>query len=694
MEYVDGEDLGRRLQPGGMPLADLLAIGEAVTRALAAAHEKGIVHRDLKPANVMMTRDGRIKVLDFGIAKLLAPAESAEGENADTDATRAPRAAATTGAGAILGTVPYMAPEQLRAAAVDARADLFALGIVLYELATGRPPFAGTSPAEVSAAILRDTPPPLAALRPDLPPDLAHIVNRCLEKEPGARYQTAREVGTALESLRVAVESGARASTQAAPLAANAPSIAVLPFLNLSPDSENEYFADGLSEELLNVLAKIRGLRVASRTSAFSFKGQAVDLATVADKLKVATILEGSVRKAGKRVRITTQLIHVATDSHLWSETYDRELDDIFAVQDDIAQSVVMELRAALLGESPHALTTGGAPVTAEAAVKAEVAAAARGRGANAEAYRLYLEGRFFVDRHNREDMARGIACLERALELEPGYALAWALLSRARTIEAGWAWVPAAEGYDRARAAAEKALALEPDLPEAHVALGGVRMVHAWDWAGAAASLDRALELAPGNADVVRAAAILAGVRGRLEEAIALDRRAVELDPVSVPPLRNLAYHCLAAGHLDEAEEAIVKLLERNPQSNYAHYLLGFVHLARGRAAEALAAFRREPGEAARIQGMALAHHAAGRAAESDAALGEVIARWGGDSAYQIAQAFAYRGDPDRAFVWLERAYADRDPGLTDMKSDRLLGNLHSDPRWPPFLEKMRLAD
>ncbi len=680
MEYVEGEDLARLVSPGGMVLGRLIAIGTAIADALGAAHAKGIVHRDLKPANVMVTRDGRVKVLDFGVAKLLTPPDLES-----TVASRAMQVTPMTGAGGMLGTVPYMSPEQLGADPVDGRSDLFALGILLYELAAGRHPFAGKSLSEVSAAILRDTPPSLTAHRPDLPPDLSRIVRRCLEKEPQARYQAAREVVTDLESLRGGPERIVRGAAISTPFAASAPSVAVLPFVNLSPDPENEYFADGLSEELLNVLTKIRGLRVASRTSAFSFKGKGMDLPTVAEKLKVATILEGSVRKAGTRVRITAQLIHVATDSHLWSETYDRELDDIFAVQDDIAHSVVKELRAALLGEVPDTAT--------RADLKAELAMAARGRSANAEAYRLYLEGRFFVDRHSREDLTRGIACLRRALEIAPDYAMAWALLSRAHSLESGWAWVPVTEGYDRARRAAERALALEPDLPEAHVALGGVRMVHDWDWKRAAESIARALELAPGNADVVRAAAILAGVRGRLEEAIMLDRQAVELDPVSVPPLRNLAVHCLAAGRFGEAEEAIHKLLERNPQSNYSHYLLGFVHLARGRAEEALGEFRREPGEAARLQGIALAHHAAGRAAESDAALSEVIAQWGGDSAYQIAQVFAFRGDADQAFAWLDRGYASRDPGLSDMKTDRLLAHLHRDPRWGEFLEKMGLA-
>ncbi len=686
LEYVEGENLARLVLPGGLPLAKLIGIACALADALAAAHEKGIVHRDLKPANVMVTASGRVKVLDFGIAKLLAP-----GGTQPTDPVRTLNAVPVTGTGAVLGTVPYMAPEQLGGAPVDARTDLFALGIVLYELATGRHPFAGETLSEVGAAILRDTPAPVTALRPDLPPGLAGIVSRCLEKNPRARYQSAHEVHAALDSLRREAVSGAAQAAIPAPFAEATPSIAVLPFLNLSPDPENEYFADGLSEELLNVLAKIRGLRVVSRTSAFSFKGSKLDLATVATRLNVATVLEGSVRKSGRRVRVAAQLIHVATDSHLWSETYDREIEDIFAVQDDIARSVVKELRAALLGDEPDS--------AAEADVRAEVAAAVKGRAVSAEAHRLYLEGRFFVDRQARDAMTRGIDCLKQALAADPEYPLAWAVLARAYFISAGWSWVPLAEGYELAREAAEKALALEPDLPEALVALGGVRMMQEWKsngkWNGGGVWIRRALELAPGNADVVRAAALFEGMRGRLDDAIALDRRAVALDPVSAAPYRNLGYHCLEAGLLAEAESAIRKLLDLSPQSSYARYLLGFVFLAQGRTEEALAAFGQEPPtEVTRVHGLALAYHAAGRREEAAAALAELVQNWAQDNAYQIAQACAYHGETELAFAWLERAYAERDPGLTEARVDFLLRNVHRDPRWLPFLEKMGLAD
>ena len=467
-----------------------------------------------------------------------------------------------------------------------------------------------------------------------------------------------------------------------AALANEPPSIAVLPFVNRSHDEEDEYFSDGLADELLSVLAKIRGLRVAARSSAFTFKGKGATVAEVGRALNVATVLEGSVRKAGDRMRISVQLVKVADGYHLWSESYDRTLEDIFAVQDDIAKSVVNQLRSTLLGEvlDPKADTEA----------TAQVAAAVKGRATDAEAHRLYLEARHFLGRTTREDTARGIEYLKRALDREPEFALAWAELGLAYANEATLSWVPAAAGFGRARDAVQQALKLEPELAEAHAHMGGIQQTYDWDWRGAEASYGRALELAPANAVVLRLLAWLAASLGRLDEAIGLFRRAIEQDPLSTRAYRGLGAALEAADRLAEAEQAYRKALELSPQRVFAHARLGLNLLAQDRGDEALDEALREPEEWVRLWALAIVHHAAGHGSEADAALSELIAKHAEDSAYQIASVYAARGETDLAFEWLERAYVQRDPGLSFTKPDPFLRSLHADPRWSAFLRKM----
>lgn len=465
------------------------------------------------------------------------------------------------------------------------------------------------------------------------------------------------------------------------------PSIAVLPFVNMSRDEENEYFADGLSEELLNVLAKIRGMRVASRTSAFSFKGKEIDIPAAAQKLGVNHILEGSVRKAGNRVRISTTLIHAPTDKQLWSESYSRELDDIFAVQDDIAQSVVRELRERLLGPVADA--------KAEAAkVIAEVQAASKGRSDNPEAYQLYLQGQFFRTHLTKDGLQRAMAFYEQALKLDPEYGLAWAGLSRAASDLAGQNWLPRAEGYATARMAAERAVTLQPDLPEGHTALGWVQWVYDWDYEAAAASFQRALELAPGSTLAINAAATLTGNRGNLPEAIALFKRAVALDPLNISLNRNLGLYCLGAGALEEADASLHNTLQLSPAAGMTHCWRALVRLAEGRLDDAFAEIMQETNPIFRLVGIAAVQFARGERASADAALAELIKDYGDDSPYQVAEVYAARGEHDQAFAWLERTYDMRDPGLSYMRMDALLAKLHDDPRWDALLTKVGLAD
>jgi len=464
------------------------------------------------------------------------------------------------------------------------------------------------------------------------------------------------------------------------------PSIAVLPFVNRSHDRDDEYFSDGLADELLNVLAKIRGLRVAAHSSAFSFKGKGATVADVGRALNVATVLEGSVRKAGNRMRVAVQLVKVADGDHLWAETYDRALDDVFAIQDDIAQAVVKELRSTLLGEVTDA--TGGREATAQ------VAAAAKGRSSDPEAHRLFLQARHFIERRTRPDLTKGIDYLIQALDLDPVFALAWVALGGAYTVEADCGWVSVAEGFARGREAVARALVLEPDLAEAHSEMGWIQMSHDWNWRAAEASLRRALELAPGNATVLSAAGVLAANRGRLDEAIERYRETVQQDPLRAVAYVNLGGALHAHGRLAEAEAAYRKAIELAPERSNTPANLAVNLLAQGRVDEALAEVLREPEEVLRLWALAIIHHAAGRRNESNAALEALIAQYRAEAPYQVAMVYAAQAEVDLAFEWLERAFDHRDPGLSGMKIEPLLRCLHADPRWEATLRKMNLAD
>ena len=675
MELVDGQSLNESITSDGLPAARVVELGIAMADALAAAHEKGVVHRDLKPANVMLTRDGRVKVVDFGIARQAAPVSN-------VDVTQAPTMSAPlTEKGQVMGTVTYMAPEQVRGEAVDARTDLFALGIVLYELASGRQPFAAGTHADVTSAILRDRPKPLGLLRRDLPADLDRIVSRCLEKDRSERVQSALDVGNELRRLRRDLERS-EPGAGARPAAGMVASIAVLPFANRSASADDEYFSDGLADELLSVLSKIKGLRVTARTSSFQFKGSNDDVRTIGRKLEVDTLLEGSVRKAGNRIRVSVQLVNVADSSHLWSETYDRTLDDIFAVQDDIAHSVVKELRGVVFGAISDA--TGDA--------KDDVARAARGRGTDPEAHRIYLLARHLNNRSTRDDTAKAIEYLKQALARDPAFALAWAEIGEAYAREAAGGWVPVAEGYERAREAVERSLALEPDLAEGHAAMAAIQTVFDWNWRGAEASLARALELAPGNTKAIRRAGTLARIRGCLEDEIGFDRRELEQDPLSAIAAHNLAWALYASGRMPEAEMACRRSLELGPQRVATRTLLSMILLAQHRGEEAIAEAMREPEEVFRLWALAIVHHALGHRAESDAALHELIAKDADRAAFQIAEVQGARGEVDAAFRWLERANEQKDSGLTAVKLSPYLRSLHGDQRWRTFLKKMGL--
>ncbi len=673
MELVEGQTLSTLVAPGGLPLPRILELAIPLTDALVAAHERGVIHRDLKPGNVMVTRDGRVKVLDFGLAKMLAVDAAGQGASVTVTAE-----GLISGEGQVVGTVPYMAPEQLRREKVDARSDLFSLGIILYELATGRRPFTGETSIDVSHAILHDTPEPLSRVRADLPGEFEQVVGHCLERSPRERVQTALDVNNALRRLRKVMERGEPEKPPSDKVA----SIAVLPFVNRSASADDEYFSDGLADELLNVLSKIKGLRVTARTSSFHFKGKDTTIAEIGRTLDVATVLEGSVRKAGNRIRVSVQLVQVSDSSHLWSETYDRTLEDIFVVQDDIAQSVVKELRTTLLGEEPGSDASGAA--------KADVAEASKGRATDLDAHRLYLLGRYFGGRSTREELAKAIGYLNEATALDPDFALAWTELGRAYINEAGSGWLAVADGYGRAREAAERALSLEPDLAEAHALMVLILSAFDLDWRGAEASFARALELAPRNAMVLGVCGLLARDLGRLGEAVGLFRRALEQDPLRPATYNNLGWTLHAADRFSEAEDAYRKALELAPLGVAHRAFLSVTLLAQGRSEEALSEAMREPEESYRLWALALIHDAMDRDVESNSAL-QKLGRTNADTmAYNIAEVYAVHGEMDPAFEWLQRAWLQRDTGLGELMTNPRLRSLHGDPRWGAFLRKM----
>ena len=468
-----------------------------------------------------------------------------------------------------------------------------------------------------------------------------------------------------------------RAKLDAVPPASDiraVPSIAVLPLVNLSRDPDQEYFADGLAEELLNLLAKVPGLHVAGRTSSFSFKGKNEDLRAIGQKLNVKTVLEGSVQRAGDRLRITTQLINAADGYHVWSETYDRKLTDVFAVQDEISRSVVAALKVQLLPERAAGLER---PAT------------------NPDAYAQVLLGRHLIVRGSLQGYQLALATFRKAVELDPKYAPAWAGVAIASFHVGegvGWHLDSRENDFARTLAAADKAIELGPDLADGYAARGYVRVLKTTDWAGARADLARAIALSPGNAEAICSQGDLFATLGRLPEAIATLSRATELDPLSVQAWWRLAWYHLGAGHVEEAREIARRTLELFPEHSHAARTLGFALLLETRLDEAQAAFQRSSSEPFREMGTALVEHARGHARESQQALEHIIATSGKESTYQIAEVYAFRGQRERAFEWLERSLALQDAGMRYLKHDPLLRPLRADPRYVTLLKKMNL--
>ncbi|MEO8089052.1 MAG: protein kinase [Gemmatimonadales bacterium] len=660
MPYAGCETLRDRLaKEGALPIDAALRITLAVAAALGYAHRHNVIHRDIKPENILL-QEGEPVVADFGVATALA--QGAPGAGGDS--------VYVTDRGFTVGTPAYMSPEQASADRdLDGRSDIYSLGCVLFEMLAGVPPFSGSGARATMARHAIEAPPLIRSLRPMVPAAVELSLQRALAKTPGDRFSTMAEFCDAL------------AAPPPAPVAFGPESraIAVLPFVNSSADPENEYFSDGITDELITALTKVEGLRVASRTSVFALKNTREDVRELGARLDVSAVLEGTVRRAGNRLRITVQLADVTDGRTLWSERYDREMADVFAIQDEIAGTIVRTLRTTLLGEL-------GDPTPVRYT-------------ANVRAYSLYLKGRFWWNRRSQAAIKEGIGFFEQAIEEDPGYALAYSGLADSYALDLDYRGAPVVEGMERAKAEARKAIALDETLAEAHTSLAWVTFIYDWDWVGAEREFNRAIELNPRYSTGRQWHSWFLVAMGRFDEALAEGRAAIELDPLSVSIRRSMGWLQYYARHFDGALDNLRRALAMNPTSEETHRLLGLVYAQQGLYDEAAASFREA---VANSETDLLSYAGLGQVAalrgQTDAAravLRELEERQRVRYVSPVAPAMIQLalGDVDASFDLLGKAYEDRRGWLAYLRIEPMFDPLRSDPRFTRLLQRMRLT-
>jgi serine/threonine-protein kinase len=685
-EFVDGRTLGDLARSAPLDTATALDIGMQVASALAEAHRAGIVHRDLKPDNVMIRPTGLVKLLDFGIARLSRPA------SLDVMET-------TTGqtlGGMVIGTPQYMSPEQARGLEVDQQTDLFSFGALLYELLSGSSPFAAGTTTDVIVAVLTREPPRLT----HVPPDVADIVSRALQKDRAQRYATAAELLLDLTSARQtlggdvgrpALTARDRGETPpqfvtgvstATPRAMR--SLAVLPFANMSADVDNEHFCDGLAEELLNALSKIDMLRVSARTSAFSFKGRSVDVGTIARTLGVTGVLDGSIRRSGNRLRISVQLVNAADGYQVWSERYDREMRDVFELQDEITLAVVAALKLKLFGE--------------------ERAAVLKRYTDNAEAYELFLKGRHHAYKYTAQGWQRAIEFFERAIALEPDYAPAHAGIATSRGCQWFFGILPAEQVIPQCKAGSAQALAIDDGLADAYLSQAMITFFYDWGWRDAERAFVRSLELNPNNSEALSYYALFLVFDGHVDEAMEASRKALALDPLAPLVNMNVGWTYFAAGRTVEAWQRAAKMIENDPDFYGAYWLQGSIHLSAGEYHAAVGRLRSavsHGGHQVVVADLAAACSLAGATVEATAILDQLadLRRQHYVPAICLARVYSRLGNMTAAIEWLEAAFAERNGEMVFLEQeidgaadDDPLRRLGGEPRVRALLDSMHL--